>query len=108
MNIVVLITAGDQAEARSMASALVQEKLAACVNIVPGVESIYYWEGNICSDEEFLLVVKTRKALFPQLEERVREMHTYDVPEIIALPIEEGSQDYFNWLAKSTGEKRVS
>ena len=100
--IVVLITVPDEKAARKLAKPLVEEGLAACVNIVPGVRSIYRWEGKTCDEPELLLVVKTRRACFEALERRVRELHPYSVPEVIALPVVEGSAPYLDWVAAST------
>lgn len=99
--IVVLITTGSCEEAMKIARALVEEKLAACVNIVPEVFSCYWWEGKVQEDKEALLIVKTTASAFPALEGRVRELHSYTVPEIIALPIKEGFKGYLDWLAGS-------
>jgi len=96
--IVVLITAGSQEEGHRIATLLVSENKAACVNIVPGVDSLFRWQGELDSARESLLVVKTRASLFPQIVELVKGLHSYDVPEIIALPIIAGSEDYLNWL----------
>ena len=89
--LVVYITASGE-NATDLASALVREKLAACVNRIPGVESIYTWDGRVERDTEDLLIVKTRAGLFDRLKERVQALHAYDVPEIIAVPIVEGSE----------------
>ena len=96
--IVVLITAGSEEEAHKIARLLVNEKKAACVNIVPGVDSLFRWKGKIDSARETLLLVKTRASLFPEIISLVKEAHSYEVPEIIALPIIAGSEDYFKWL----------
>ncbi len=98
---VVLMTAPDAAAAERIARALVDERLAACVNIVPGVRSIYRWEGKVEDSTEVLLVAKTRAALFERLEARVRALHPYDVPEIVALPLTDGSRPYLSWLDQS-------
>ena len=95
--LVVYITASGE-NARDLAGALVEEKLAACVNRIPGIESTYTWEGRVERDTEDLLVVKTRADLFGRLKERVKEIHRYDVPEIIAAPIVEGSESYLEWM----------
>ena len=100
--VVVLITVPDEKAARKLAKPLVEEGLAACVNTVPGVRSIYRWEGKTCDEPEVLLIVKTRRACFEALERRVREVHPYSVPEVIALPIVEGSAPYLDWVAAST------
>lgn len=96
--IVVLITASGEEEAGRMANILVEEKLAACCNIVPVIRSIYRWEGKICDDTEALIIVKSKKSLFPSIEKRVRELHSYQVPEIIAFPLSDGSASYLDWL----------
>ncbi len=100
--IVVLITAPDAKTARKVATPLVEEGLAACVNVVPGLRSIYRWEGKTCDEAEVLLVVKTQRACFEALAARVRELHPYSVPEVIALPVVEGSAAYLDWVAAST------
>ena len=100
--IVCYITAPNEAEALKIARALVENRLAACANIVKNVRSIYAWKGAIQDDAEILMIVKTQKALFHKLTEKVKEIHSYDVPEIIALPILEGSEDYLQWLREST------
>ncbi len=101
-HIVVLITAGSREEADKLSRGLVEEKLAFCVNSVPGVQSTYYWEDKLCVDAEFLLIVKTRGDRFEDLKKWVRENHSYDVPEVIALPIVKGSEPYLksidNWI----------
>ncbi|HUK40835.1 MAG TPA: divalent-cation tolerance protein CutA [Candidatus Acidoferrales bacterium] len=96
--IVVFVTAGTSAEGERLARALVEEGLAACVNRVPGVQSVYRWEGKIKQSDEEMLVIKTCKELFTALEQRVRELHSYEVPEIIALPLIEGNAAYLRWL----------
>ena len=96
--LVVYVTAPAGEEAQRLAGALVQEKLAACVNRIPGVESTYTWEGRVERDTEDLLIVKTRADLFDRLKERVRALHGYDVPEIIAVPIVQGSESYLEWM----------
>jgi periplasmic divalent cation tolerance protein len=100
--IVVLVTVGSVADGDRLAQALVEERLAACVNRLPGIQSIYRWEGKLEQSVEELLLIKTRKALFPALEKRVRELHSYAVPEIIALPVVAGSVPYLQWLGDQT------
>ncbi|MBI4384744.1 MAG: divalent-cation tolerance protein CutA [Nitrospinae bacterium] len=97
-HIVVLITAGSEAEADKLSRGLVEEKLAFCVNAVPGIKSTYYWEGRINVDPEILLIVKTRNDLFGPLESWVRKNHGYSVPEVIALPIVKGSGPYLKGI----------
>lgn len=102
-NIVVLITASNEDDAARIAKTLVESRLAGCVNIVRGIRSIYSWQGKIEDDAEVLMVVKTQRKLFDDLSKKVKELHSYTVPEIIALPIVEGSDDYLNWLKEVTG-----
>ena len=96
-NVVVFVTA-PEAEAQVLAEVLVREKKAACVNIVPRVRSTYWWQGEIESDDESLLIIKTRTSLLDDLVEVVKETHSYEVPEVIALPILGGNQDYLDWI----------
>jgi periplasmic divalent cation tolerance protein len=98
--IVVFVTAGSSAEGERLARALVEERLAACVNRVAAVQSVYRWEGQVEESAEELLVIKTRAELFAALEKRVRELHSYAVPEVIALPIINGSESYLRWLGE--------
>ena len=100
--IVVLITAGSQEEAHRIGDALIGQRKAACVNIIPQINSLFRWEGKIEDDRESLLLVKTRAELFPEVVDAVKSVHSYDVPEIIALPIVEGSQDYLKWIGEET------
>lgn len=102
--LVVFITAAPGEEAQRLAQALVREKLAACVNRIPGVESTYVWEGRIERDAEDLLIVKTRADLFDRLKARVEALHGYDVPEVIALPITNGSNGYLEWMEACLSE----
>jgi periplasmic divalent cation tolerance protein len=96
--IVVLMTAGSQEEAERIARTLVTEMLCACVNVVPGVTSVYRWEGKVQHDQEWLLIAKTRHDVLEELITRVQALHSYDVPEIIALPVTDGSKAYLRWL----------
>ena len=95
---VVLMTAGSQQEAEQIATALVREMLAACVNVIPGVTSVYRWEGTVQRDQEWLLVAKTRGDVLQALVQRVQALHSYDLPEILALPLVGGSDAYLRWL----------
>lgn len=97
-HIVVFITAPTEEEAGNIAGKIIEEKLAGCVNIIKNIRSIYMWKGKIEDDAEVLMVVKTRRELFERLKDRVREIHSYDVPEIIAVPVQEGSESYLKWL----------
>lgn len=99
---VVLVTASSQEEALKLADHLVKDSLAACVNLFP-VQSVYTWQGELHHDAEWQLVIKTNLDRFAQLEARVQELHSYEVPEIIALPIVKGSHAYLSWLAEQTG-----
>lgn len=99
-----LITTGSREEAERIAEALVHRRLAACVTLVPEVASVYWWEGRVVRDREALLLVKTSRAKWPALMAAVREWHSYQVPEIIALPIVEGSASYLQWLEHSLAE----
>ena len=101
--IVVLVTSPSEEEAERLASGLVEEKLAACVNIVP-ISSLFRWEGKLSKENESLLIIKTRYSLFHNLEKRVKELHSYQVPEIIALPVVAGSKDYLDWVAENLSE----
>jgi periplasmic divalent cation tolerance protein len=98
--ILVYVTAGSPAEGDRLARVLVEERLAACVNRIAPVQSVYRWQGKVEQSEEELLIVKTRKTLFAALESRVRELHSYSVPEIIAVPIVDGSEGYLRWLGE--------
>lgn len=96
--LVVLVTASSPEEAARVARALVDERLAACVNIVPGLRSIYRWQGRVEDATEVLLIVKTARHVLSALTERVRALHSYTVPEVIALPITGGDAPYLEWL----------
>jgi periplasmic divalent cation tolerance protein len=102
--IVVYVTAPQEDEAAAIAKALVGEGLAACVNIVRGIRSLYRWQGKIEDDTEVLMIIKTQASLFERLSSRVRELHSYSVPEVIALPIVSGSDDYLAWVRDVTGQ----
>lgn len=103
MEEVVLITAPNEEVGRALARALVEEHLAACVNLVPGLTSVYRWQGEVVEDEEVLLIVKTTTFAFPRLKERVLALHPYAVPEILALPVAEGHGPYLDWLRENVG-----
>jgi periplasmic divalent cation tolerance protein len=100
--IIVLITAGSSEEADRIARCLVTDRLAACVNIVPQVRSLFLWEGKLSEEAELLLVVKSRRARLPELAAAVTRLHSYRVPEIIAIPILEGSAAYLQWIGETT------
>lgn len=103
--LVVLVTAPSVEVGQQIANAVLEQKLAACVNIVPGVSSIFFWQGQVQQDQEVLLVIKTRADLFEtKLAPLVQQVHPYDVPEIIALPIVMGSKAYLDWIDETTVE----
>ena len=99
--VVIFITAPNAAEAECIAGALVEERLAACVNVLPGCRSIYRWEGALQQDEEVLMIVKSSRSAFTALEKRVVEMHSYDVPEVIAVNLTDISERYLTFLEDS-------
>ena len=96
--IVVLSTCAAQADAERLARALVEGRLAACVNVVPGVRSFYRWKGEIDSGVEFLLIIKTSRDLFPALRAEMEKLHPYEVPELLALPVVAGAENYLSWF----------
>jgi periplasmic divalent cation tolerance protein len=101
--IVVLITTSSEDEAAKIARSLVDSKLAGCVNIIKDIRSIYAWDGKVEDESEVLMIAKTQKALFNDLTKKIKELHSYTVPEIIAIPIVEGSEEYLKWLREVTG-----
>lgn len=102
-HIVVFITVADEEEARLISRVLLKQRKAACANIIPGVNSLFWWQEKIDSARESLLVIKTRSALLDEVIQLVKEIHSYDVPEIIALPIIGGNRDYLEWIDNETG-----
>ncbi len=101
MYIIVLVTAKNVREANKIASKLVEGKLIACANIVKGVKSIFRWQGKIDKADETLLILKSRKSCFAKIVKTIKKYHSYDVPEIIALPIIDGNKDYLNWIKEN-------
>ncbi len=99
--IVVFITTDDAKEAQQISKVLLEQRKAACVNIISNVDSLFWWEGKLDSARENLLVVKTKASLLPEVINLVKKVHSYDVPEIIALPIVGGNQEYLDWIEKS-------
>src|SRR6267154_6200776 len=99
---IVLTTAGSGEEAQTIARHLVEKRLAACVNIIPQIESIYRWQGKVESAREWLLLIKTTAEQFEKVRDAIRELHSYDLPECIAVAIEDGSPEYLRWLANTT------
>lgn len=102
-NLIVFITASGEDEAAKISRALVEAGLAGCVNIIKNIRSIYSWEGKIEDEAEVLMIAKTQKHLFDSLMKKVKALHSYKVPEIIAMPIVDGSEDYLEWLRQATG-----
>ena len=100
--IVIFVTASSIHEARKIGRTLVEEGLVACCNISQSIESIFTWQGKINVGNEVLIILKTKENLFHAVEKRVKQLHSYEVPEIIALPIIQGSKDYLDWVAKET------
>ncbi len=100
--IVVLATCGSEEEAVRIAHSLVEERLAACVNLISPVRSLYRWEGKIWDEREWILIIKTQKKRFEELEKKVKSLHSYSVPEIIGLPVVEGASSYLKWLEEMT------
>ena len=99
--VVVLVTTGDLKEARKIAVELVKSRLAACVNLTGPMESVYKWQDKIERSRERLLVIKTSRELFPEVQAAIRKLHSYATPEMICLPIIDGSRDYLEWLSGS-------
>jgi len=102
-NLIVFITASGEDEAAKISRALVEARLAGCVNIIKDIRSIYSWEGKIEDEAEVLMIAKTQKHLFDSLMKKVKTLHSYKVPEIIAMPVIDGSEDYLEWLRQVTG-----
>lgn len=100
--IIVLCTTENQKQAKVIGTQLVREELAACVNIIPKMNSIYRWEGKIMEDEEAVMLIKTQSSLFEKIKTRIIELHTYDLPEIVALNITNANKAYLNWIDKET------
>jgi len=99
--LVILNTCPDKESATQVANALIHQQLAACVNIMPGLTSIYPWQGKIESGEEFLLIIKSTRAAYPQVEAVIRETHPYELPEVVAVPIVAGLQGYLSWIGEN-------
>jgi periplasmic divalent cation tolerance protein len=98
------VTMPDAEQATSLARVLVEEGLAACVNVVPGVHSVYAWEGRVQEEEEVLCLIKTRTAVFDRARQRILDLHPYEVPEILAFAVDDGSPAYLDWLRKATSD----
>ena len=105
---IVFVTAGNEESAAAIGRALVEERLAACANLVGPIRSIYRWKDSIEHASEYLLIIKTRASLYAALEKRVKELHSYEVPEIIAVKIESGSPQYLAWIHESTAIGKIA
>ena len=103
--VIVFVTTGSVAEAKQIAEVLVDQQLVACVNIVPEILSIYYWQGKVEKDTEAKMIIKTKSSLLNQLTQTVKNMHSYDVCEVIAVPIISGNSDYLKWIDESVHER---
>jgi len=99
--VVIFSTASSEEEGILIGTKIVEEGLAACTNVVPSIRSIYVWRGELCTDPEVLLIIKTTKRNVNRIVKRVKELHSYEVPEVIALPILHGSEDYLKWMEES-------
>ena len=104
--IVVLVTASSHEEAASLGRIVVEKKLAACVNVIPNVSSIFQWDGKVTQEQECLMILKSRMGIFDNLEATVKANHSYEVPEIIALPVVKGSPEYLEWIQEMTQGSR--
>lgn len=104
MAIVVLMTCANEDEAQSIVEKLLDQKLIACANLTQPVRSLFWWEGKVNSEQEILVVMKTREECFVDLKTLIKSFHSYSVPEIIALPIVAGNEEYLNWIDESTGK----
>jgi periplasmic divalent cation tolerance protein len=103
--ILVLSNCGSEEEARRVARALVEARVAACVNIIAGVHSVYHWEGAIQEASEWMLIIKSTRALFDSLAAELRRIHSYQVPEVLAIPVVDGDQDYLAWIDREISGK---
>ena len=101
----VLSTAGSEKEGRRIARQMVKDRLAACVNVVPGIWSLFFWEGKICEEGEVLILAKTKKRLRQKIIKKINELHSYTVPEIIFLRVAGGDKKYLTWVGKTIGKK---
>jgi periplasmic divalent cation tolerance protein len=100
--IIVMVTCGNSAEAEAIANELLQERLVACVNIAGRIRSLFHWQGTVARESESLLLMKTQRGRFEQLSRRVKELHSYQVPEVIAMPVIVGNPDYLAWIEEAT------
>jgi periplasmic divalent cation tolerance protein len=100
--VVLLVTASSLEEAKKIGLALVEERLVACANVIPHLQSIFRWQSKICQEEEVLILLKTQKHLFDRIKQRIQELHSYQVPEIISLSVQQGLESYLNWILAET------
>lgn len=105
MYVVIYVTAKDEREAKKIATRLLEDKLVACANIISGIQSMYWWQGKIDQSREVLIVLKSKKILVKKIIKAVKSVHSYDCPEVIALPIVHGSNDYLQWINDSLRTK---
>ena len=106
MKLIQVITTTDKIEeAEKISRALVEKKLSACVQIIGPITSTYWWEGKIETSQEYLLFIKTEEGLYREVEEVIKELHSYQIPEIVALPLVEGSEEYLKWVREVVGRK---
>ena len=99
---IVFMTASSREEAEKIANSLVEKRLAACVQIISEIKSVYWWEGKICDEKEVFFTAKTTAGLFPELASEVKALHSYEVPEIVFVPIQDGQKDYMDWISGVT------
>lgn len=100
--IVIFVTTSSTAEAERIGNKLVEDKLVACVNVIPNIRSIFHWQGESCNEEEVLMILKSVRANLEKIIKNVKQLHSYEVPEVIAIPIIGGSQEYLDWVNKET------
>ena len=103
--VMIFCTVPDESRAKKISQSLLEEKLAVCCTIIPDLNSIYHWENKIQNDKELLLIIKSRQELFPELEQRIKGLHPYSVPEIIAIPIVNGNPDYLKWMDENVKKR---
>ncbi|SPP65036.1 divalent-cation tolerance protein CutA [Nitrospira lenta] len=103
--IIIFVTVHDQKEGRRISKEILTSRLAACVNIIPGIQSMYQWKGKIVQEKEAMLVLKTTRSRYRKLEQKIKQLHSYEVPEVIAIPLICGSPQYIEWVAKEVLDK---
>lgn len=105
---IALCTCPDQESSEKIANALVEKKLAACVNLLPGITSVYQWQGNLEKSQEYLLIIKSKSKLFDNLEKAILALHPYELPEIISIPLQKGFSNYLSWIDDNIDEDATS